>query len=64
MKRERRSVGGNARGYKHGINIIELERASAMSSVLTDAVLTELKRHAQEGCVLCSLDSFDEEEWD
>jgi len=33
-------------------------------SVLTDSVLEELKRQSENGCLLCSLDALDEEEWD
>ncbi|HEX4170056.1 MAG TPA: hypothetical protein VHZ55_31705, partial [Bryobacteraceae bacterium] len=64
MERERRAADENPSGYKRGTNIVELERVSSTYSVLTDAPLTELKRQAQDGCVLCSLDSLDEDEWD
>ena len=31
---------------------------------LMDAVLNELKEQSPEGCLLCSFDAWDEEEWD
>jgi hypothetical protein len=37
---------------------------SSVDSVLTDAVLKELKEQSPEGCLLCSFDACDEEEWD
>ena len=64
MEPESWLAGENARGYKYAAKVIELEGISAAHSVLADAVLTELKRQAQDGCVLCSLDSLDEGEWD
>jgi hypothetical protein len=36
----------------------------SVPSVLTDAVLEELKKQSENGCLLCSLDAWDEEEWD
>ena len=33
-------------------------------SVLTDAVLEELKKQSENGCLLCSLEAWNEEEWD
>lgn len=39
-------------------------RTSLSESVLTDAVLEELKKQSENGCLLCSLDALDEEEWD
>ncbi len=35
-----------------------------MDSVLTDAVLSELRKQSADGCLLCSLDALDGEEWD
>lgn len=35
-----------------------------MDSVLTDAVLSELKKQSADGCLLCSLDALEGEEWD
>jgi hypothetical protein len=32
--------------------------------MVSDAVLAELKRQSENGCVLCSLEAWDEEEWD
>lgn len=64
MEAERQLMGENQHGYKDAVIAFGRKRASATYSVLTDAVLTELKRQAPEGCVLCSLDSLDEEEWD
>jgi hypothetical protein len=37
---------------------------SLSESVLTDTALEELKRQSENGCLLCSLDALDEEEWD
>jgi hypothetical protein len=37
-------------------------RSSLSESVLTDAVLEELKKQSQNGCLLCSLDVLDGEE--
>jgi hypothetical protein len=37
---------------------------SSVDSVLTDAVLDELKKQSHEGCLLCSFDTWDDEEWD
>jgi hypothetical protein len=39
-------------------------RSSLSESVLTDAVLEELKKQSENGCLLCSLEAWDEEEWD
>jgi hypothetical protein len=39
-------------------------RTSFSESVLTDAVLEELKKQSENGCLLCSLEAWDEEEWD
>jgi hypothetical protein len=44
--------------------LLERQREPIMSSVLTETALIELKRQAPAGCVLCSIDSWDEEEWD
>jgi hypothetical protein len=44
--------------------LFEPERQPMMTSALTEAALSELKRQAPAGCVLCSLDAWDEEEWD
>jgi len=38
--------------------------SAPLDAVLTDAVLNELKRLAPEGCVLCTLDEWDEGEDD
>jgi hypothetical protein len=35
-----------------------------VNSVLTDAVVSGLKRQYADGCLLCSLDACEEEEWD
>ncbi len=32
--------------------------------MLTDAVLAQLKKDSTAGCFLCSLESWDDEEWD
>lgn len=42
----------------------ESPREDILGSVLTEAALSELKRQAPDGCVLCSLDTWDQEEWD
>ena len=33
-------------------------------SVVTDRFVEELKKQSPEGCLLCSLETWDEEEWD
>jgi len=38
--------------------------ASSGAFVLTDSVVEELKRQSANGCLLCSLETLDEEEWD
>lgn len=40
------------------------QRGPILDSVLTETALSELKRQAPAGCVLCALDVWDEEEWD
>jgi hypothetical protein len=45
-------------------HLSEPQGKSTMDLVLTDAALSELKEQAPEGCVLCSLEAWDEEEWD
>jgi hypothetical protein len=35
-----------------------------MDHILTDAVLLELKNQASEGCLLCSFDALDNQEWE
>ena len=40
------------------------QREPIIDSVLTEAALCELKRQALEGCILCELESLDEEDWD
>ena len=40
------------------------QRDSFVESVLTDAALDELKRQSAKGCLLCSLDALDDEEWE
>jgi hypothetical protein len=39
-------------------------REPAFGSVLTETVLSELKKQAPDGCVLGSLDTWGDEEWD
>ncbi len=39
-------------------------QAESSDSMLTDAVLAELKRQSENGCVLCTLEDWDEEDWD
>jgi hypothetical protein len=36
----------------------------SLDSVLTDAVLDELKKQSTAGCVLCSLEELDGEDWE
>jgi hypothetical protein len=36
---------------------------SSLDSVLTDAVLDELKQQSTNGCLLCFFDTWEEEEW-
>jgi hypothetical protein len=38
--------------------------AASGGFVLTDSVVEELKRQSANGCLLCSLETLDEEEWD
>lgn len=33
-------------------------------SILTDSVLNELKKQSANGCLLCSLEAWEAEEWD
>lgn len=40
------------------------QRHSFVDSMLTDAVLNELKRQSINGCLLCFFDTWDEQEWD
>jgi hypothetical protein len=40
------------------------QRNSFLDSVLTDAALSQLKEQSSNGCVLCSLDALDREEWE
>lgn len=40
------------------------QRNSFSSSVLTDRFVDELKKQSPEGCLLCSFDAWDQEEWD
>ncbi len=40
------------------------QRDSFVNSVLTDAVISELKKQSADGCLLCSLDAWEGEEWD
>ncbi len=49
---------------EHSANLLEPQRVSILDSALIDPVLTELKRQAPAGCVLCSFDALDDEEWD
>lgn len=58
MEPARRFVGETRGDYKRPVTIPELTRLSDTDSTPTDAALTELKRQAQDGCVLCSLDSY------
>lgn len=40
------------------------QRSALYGFVLTDRVLDELKRQSEDGCLLCSFDAWDEEDWD
>jgi hypothetical protein len=40
------------------------QRNSFLDSVLTDTALSQLKEQSSNGCVLCSLDALDGEEWE
>jgi hypothetical protein len=40
------------------------QRDSFADSVLTDSLLSELKKQSSNGCLLCFLEEWDEEEWD
>jgi hypothetical protein len=44
-------------------NVPLLPPDSGLDSVLTDAVLSELKQQSTNGCLLCFFDTWDEEEW-
>lgn len=41
-----------------------VQRELSSSSVLTNSVVDELKKQSPKGCLLCSFDAWDEEEWD
>lgn len=41
-----------------------VQHHSFVDSVLTDAVLEKLKEQSTAGCLLCSLEEWDEEDWD
>ncbi len=41
-----------------------IQHHSLGDSLLTDSVLNELKRQSTAGCLLCSLDELDGEDWD
>ncbi len=46
---------------------LPVERGASTSfvdSVLTDQVLSELKKQSTNGCLLCALDEWEAEEWD
>jgi hypothetical protein len=60
------ALGGRARlSYcGHALPSGMQQRNSYVDSVLTDAVLSELKKQSANGCLLCSLDALDAEEWD
>lgn len=40
------------------------QRDTYGETVLTDSVLETLKEQSVNGCLLCSFDGWDEEEWD
>ena len=42
----------------------ERGRPALGESLLTDKVLDELKRQSVNGCLLCSFDAWDTEDWD
>jgi hypothetical protein len=50
--------------YGHALPSGMQQRDSYVDSILTDAVLSELKKQSANGCLLCSLDALDAEEWD
>lgn len=62
METEREPQGLQAR--PQGSEAGRSQRDSFVESVLTDAALDELKRQSANGCLLCSLDALDEEEWE
>ena len=37
---------------------------SSADSILTEAAVMELKKQAPAGCLLCSVEEWDEEDWD
>lgn len=34
------------------------------NNIFTDAVLNKLKEQANDGCLLCSFDNWEEEDWE
>lgn len=64
MERIRVSASELSPGCDYSVSLLEPQWVSIMDSVLTQAVLIELKLQAPAGCVLCSLDALDEGEWD
>jgi hypothetical protein len=36
----------------------------SVDSVLTDVAVAELRKQSENGCLLCSFDTWDLEEWD
>ena len=61
------------KGYRDGVVLPGYSNVSSgstdqlysfMDSVLTDAVLNELKKQSTNCCLLCSFDTWDEQEWD
>jgi hypothetical protein len=40
------------------------QQNSFSGSIVTDTVLSEIKRQSGNGCLLCSLDEWHEEDWD
>jgi hypothetical protein len=39
-------------------------RRSSADSILTEGAVMELKKQAPAGCLLCSVEEWDEEDWD
>jgi hypothetical protein len=44
------------------LKLIPFQRNSFADSILTEAVLIEIKRQSSNGCLLCSLDELQDDE--
>jgi hypothetical protein len=64
MERRRKPHGGSQCVSGNMERFRRHELAFNADSVLTEAGLAELKHQAPTGCVLCAIESWDEEAWD